>query len=174
MRRKNKMKKKMQMDYEEVEYFTSWKNWAGILSNMVFIGLLLFIASIFLPFCKTERENLFYWELPISACLGYCFAGLPASLCSFLKIRFLKNNQWRERYKGLMVSAVFCLCSAVCAIGCLEWAKCSLQETVKDGVGAVLYKISVSSIAIANVIYAILWSLLAKGVVKKEQLCIKK
>ena len=168
------MKKKMQMDYQEIEYFTSWKNWAGVLSNIVFIGLLLFIASIFLPFCTCGKENLFYWELPIGACLGYCFAGLPASLVSFLKIRFLKTNQWKERYKGLIVSAVFCLCSAVCAIGFLEWAKYSLGATVKDGIGAVIYKISVSGIAIANVAYAILWALLANGTVKKEQLYIKK
>lgn len=169
-------------DFEEIEYFTGMRSVTGILSNAVFFCLILFIASIFLPFCTEtgaagERTVVRYWELPMSASLGYCFAGLPAALVSFLKIRFLKADQWRERYVALLAAAFFCLCGAICSIGLLEFAKYEYAQTagrLVDGAGAIVCKTSMVVLACCNLTYAVLWTLLAKGRVTKERLTIRK
>lgn len=171
------MKEKKKIDYEQFDYFTGWGSLTGVLSNLIFISLIVFSLSIFFPFCRANGEPVYYWELPISASLGYCFAGLPAALTSFLKIRFLKNDTWREGYVGLLAAAAFCLCGAACAIGLLEFAKYEYAKTatrLTDGLGAVVCKVGIGCIAIFNVAYAILWALLAKGRIAKARLSFKK
>lgn len=186
--KKTKEEKSEEKNLEEMKYLTGFKSYAGIISFVSILGMILSLIGVFCPICSYNptsidelKQTVSFFDLSFVATIGLLFLVVAFAMAVYV-VSTLSKKDWRNHTKRYTVCAVlavlFVLASVVClTVACVFYRipqkELDYLET-KEEAGYYLFLIGGVLFSVTFLIYCFVLKNIARGKIQLEQIAVGK